>query len=145
MKSDGSQGVDFLNTASGTVSVTEGGFLGVDVLVPIEGTSANITSSLVGSFALRDVSANVIGVSYTLTGLAPNSDFGLRVERDTSCSLAFGARKGEMYDEELYGAGDNASPWNGGWYMFVGCCCASFLCFVLVLHQYLYCPSSGTH
>ena len=49
-------------------------------------------------------------MSYTLTGLAPNSDFGLRVERDTSCSLAIGARKGEMYDEELY----DASPWNGG-------------------------------
>ena len=107
---------------SGTVSVAEGGFLGVDMLVPIEGTSANITSTLAGSLALRDFSANVIAVSYTLTGLAPNSDFGLRVERDTSCSLAIGARKGEMYDEELYGAGDNASPWNGGWHMFVVCC-----------------------
>jgi hypothetical protein len=82
--------VDFLNSASGTVSLSEGGFLGVDVLVPIEGTTANITSSLVGSFALRDHSANVIAVSYTLTGLAPNSDFGLRVEQDTSCSMALG-------------------------------------------------------
>ena len=90
VKSDGSQGVDFLNSASGTVSLSEGGFLGVDVLVPIEGTTANITSSLVGSFALRDHSANVIAVSYTLTGLAPNSDFGLRVEQDTSCSMALG-------------------------------------------------------
>jgi hypothetical protein len=110
VKSDGSQGVDFLNSASGTVSLSEGGFLGVDVLVPIEGTTANITSSLVGSFALRDHSANVIAVSYTLTGLAPNSDFGLRVEQDTSCSVALGARKGEMYDKEVYGT----SPWDGG-------------------------------
>jgi hypothetical protein len=55
-------GRDYLNTAKGVVTISEGSFLGVSKLTVIPGTTANITSSVVGSIAIKDFSSNVVSM-----------------------------------------------------------------------------------
>ena len=103
----------YLKTAKGTVSLSEGGFLGSGTLKPIPGTLANITESLLGSVSVKDYSSNVVSITYTFGGLPSFVEMGVRIEQDTSCDVNAENRLGSMYDKDLYGMNAEDDPWNG--------------------------------
>jgi hypothetical protein len=84
----------FLETAKGTISIAHGTYVGTtSTFKQVAGTPVNGSSVVGGAVGMSDFAAGgIVAFTHTLTGLVPFTQYGLRVEEESSCDTDYSDR-----------------------------------------------------